>query len=514
MAPMKRPAAAPAAGAAPAKKQAAGFTKKIAEVEEAVLDSEALPMNVRKMLCSDLSSSLGVPKDQRHPYQDRVVGMIGEALSAVEAAAKKQAEEADAMLAECDAEKGRLETMQGEKMAALHAQMEAEKATKLALEAAVEAHRAAKAALGEAETEQKEGDEQYVVSAGEKSTLDAAMQDSFLKLKEGGVEETEAKEKMALLAKLGGQYEFGGSMMTSLPSALNKAPGQRGDFDNMVLKAFEDEFQTRIAKVDEVLAAGAPAKEERAEKVVAATTALTEAAEAEAAAKAEVESAIAATTELEGAYQEATKSVKEFMKDMKTKVAQAAAAKKALHSLEKGALAAFKELEAYVPAPPTSSQYKTIKGVRYEKDLLELAASEESEHGALTEASATKLFAAAMDGNVVTPTEKRTIKYVLNTYKCDDAAKAYLEAKMGSSWYQSIEGVTYERLLLQLAADESKPIGMEGAEKLWKSAMDRNEVTPTEKRTLEYILAHNAFAEDAKSFLEEKIAAAEAGVEE
>merc|ERR1711953_414453 len=141
--------------------------------------------------------------------------------------------------------------------------------------------------------------------------------------------------------------------------------------------------------------------------------------------------------------------------------------------LEKGAMADFKELDEW-DGKPKGGQYKTISGIRYEKDLLEMAGDEE-----ITMDKAQALFEKAMDGNVVTPTEKRTLRYILKNKGFVGEAKNSLETKMGSSWYQSIDGVQYERTLLTIAASEATagPLGMEAAEKLWNSGQDRNLVT-------------------------------------
>jgi len=140
-------------------------------------------------------------------------------------------------------------------------------------------------------------------------------------------------------------------------------------------------------------------------------------------------------------------------------------------------------------------------GVRYERDLLEMAGVEE-----ITMEKAGELFEKAMDGNVVTPTEKRTLRYILKNKGFAGEAKNFLETKMGSSWYQTIEGVQYERTLLTIAADEPTPLSKEAVEKLWTSAQDRNLVTPCEKLTLEYILGKYELTPDAKALLEENIA--------
>jgi len=84
--------------------------------------------------------------------------------------------------------------------------------------------------------------------------------------------------------------------------------------------------------------------------------------------------------------------------------------------------------------------------------------------------------------------------------------KNFLETKMGSSWYQTIDGVQYERTLLTIAANDAAPLGKETAEKLWNSAWDGNAVTSCEKRTLQHILEKSEFTADAKRWLEEHVA--------
>jgi hypothetical protein len=77
------------------------------------------------------------------------------------------------------------------------------------------------------------------------------------------------------------------------------------------------------------------------------------------------------------------------------------------------------------------SGYKTIAGVRYEKQLLQLAEHANS-HGRIDEEVAQKLWASALDGPGVTSTERRTIEYIMGTFTLDGAARAYLEGKLQS----------------------------------------------------------------------------------
>jgi len=68
--------------------------------------------------------------------------------------------------------------------------------------------------------------------------------------------------------------------------------------------------------------------------------------------------------------------------------------------------------------------YKTIDGVKYEKELLDLA----TEHttgkgeGKLSKDEVAELFKSASDGNGVTETEKVTLQYIRQNYEFTDAA--------------------------------------------------------------------------------------------
>mmetsp|Transcript_14306 Transcript_14306/g.39495 ORF Transcript_14306/g.39495 Transcript_14306/m.39495 type:complete len:137 (-) Transcript_14306:11-421(-) len=119
-----------------------------------------------------------------------------------------------------------------------------------------------------------------------------------------------------------------------------------------------------------------------------------------------------------------------------------------------------------------SSQYRTIRGVKYERDLLELAESEASGNRPISKAAAAKIWEQALDGNRVTPTERRTIEYILQEYKFTDAAKLFLESNLAgtaapqaasrrtpsyqrsnSSYYKTIDTVMYDRKLLEQAEE-------------------------------------------------------------
>eukprot|EP00928_Gymnodinium_smaydae_P025556 TRINITY_DN2030_c0_g1_i1.p2 TRINITY_DN2030_c0_g1~~TRINITY_DN2030_c0_g1_i1.p2 ORF type:complete len:556 (+),score=213.06 TRINITY_DN2030_c0_g1_i1:73-1668(+) len=518
---MKRPAAA-AAGIPPQKKQAAStatLAKKCESIREALRQAEGLSPSMQAMLTAGVESSLGVPKDKRHPVQEKVVGWITEALSSVKASIEEKRAAAAAAVANADGErKSREDSLEAAKQTQAE-RHDAVTAKKEASRAAGEALKAAKAAVLEAERAQAEGDAELKNVEAKKASLASALE-AFEKLQapppaaeaeEGAppppAVDTEAS--LAVVSTVGKEFGFDPSMLTALPSAFSKAPDQRGQFDTLVLDQFREEHAKKMATLDAELEAARPAREERAAAVDAAKKAEEEAASADETARAELQAAQTAQADADAATKAAQKALKEFAGEMKTATLSLSEAEKQVKAFAKGPLADLDELTDFDGTlPHAGSQYRHIGGVRYERELLELAAGEDT----ISKDSAEKLFTAAMDGPGVTPTEKRTLRYIVKRKKVADDAKSYLETKMGSSWYQTVDGVKYERLLLTLAEDATAggaKLTKEVAEKLWKSAMDANQVTPTEKRTLEHILATKEFEEDAKAFLEGHLAKAE-----
>jgi len=158
------------------------------------------------------------------------------------------------------------------------------------------------------------------------------------------------------------------------------------------------------------------------------------------------------------------------------------------------------------------SNYKQIAGVKYEKELLDLA-DVAAKDGQISHSEAKGLWQSALDGAGVTEVERRTLEYVLKEYKCTDKARALLrkmldlpaaEAKAPqSSYYRVIGGVRYDRELLEQAAAAAKdgPVSADAAKALWAAARDGKGVTEVERRTLEHVLKEHAFAPAAAELL-------------
>ena len=75
--------------------------------------------------------------------------------------------------------------------------------------------------------------------------------------------------------------------------------------------------------------------------------------------------------------------------------------------------------------------YKTIDGIKYEKELLDLATQHTTGkgEGKLSKDEVADLFNSANDGKGITDTEQRTLKYIRNNYEFTDAAAKDFDAE-------------------------------------------------------------------------------------
>merc|ERR1719421_2451221 len=72
------------------------------------------------------------------------------------------------------------------------------------------------------------------------------------------------------------------------------------------------------------------------------------------------------------------------------------------------------------------SQYQTIDGVKYDRELMDLAKHFMGD-GVIEKAEAVLLWNAALDGNVVTDIEQRSLRKIMKDKKMDDDARKHLE---------------------------------------------------------------------------------------
>jgi hypothetical protein len=168
----------------------------------------------------------------------------------------------------------------------------------------------------------------------------------------------------------------------------------------------------------------------------------------------------------------------------------------------------------------SKAQYKTIQGIKYERDLLDMAERETSRGNTLTKAGAEKIWEQALDGNRITTTERRTVEYIMDNFQVALDARTYFQAQLAApvpslkrkatGYYQTIGGISYDRVLLEQAKARAAASGghltFQDAIYLYGKANDGSGVTECEKRTLKYIAQQHALQTDAHEFFSKSLA--------
>jgi hypothetical protein len=318
-----------------------------------------LPKDVVGMLSNRtlLKDCLAVPKEDRHTYQEQVIQMLTEVMEGLEAAFNTKIAEAEKKVAASDVDKAAKEAAEKAASEALEAKKTAAEEAKTASAEAIEAAKAAKAALQAATDAQKAGDAELEAAGSKKEKVEAGK--GFLDaIKAGTVEEGKGSEAIEEVVSIAKNFGFDGTLITTLPSALGKAPGDRGTFDEMVFKQADDLLVKQIARLADTIANGETAKTARAAAVVEATTAL-ETVEATSTAKKDAKTeAAAAQKEAETAFKAAAKEVKGHGPLIKQCQEDVETIKSDLAEFCEGPKAAFAELVAFtliVPEAPAEA---------------------------------------------------------------------------------------------------------------------------------------------------------------
>eukprot|EP00933_Yihiella_yeosuensis_P079927 TRINITY_DN93345_c0_g1_i1.p1 TRINITY_DN93345_c0_g1~~TRINITY_DN93345_c0_g1_i1.p1 ORF type:complete len:358 (+),score=133.67 TRINITY_DN93345_c0_g1_i1:65-1138(+) len=338
---MKRPAAA---SSAPAKRGKTDVpSAKLNSVKRVVKGADAFPSSVRTMVCQDMALTLGLRKEERHAFQERVVQMIGEILTSVETGIQAKIAAAEAEVADADRDNRQRQTQAEAAFTAVDEKVGGTKGAQTRLTEEQNSLKGATKALSAAKAEQKTGDAPVVAAAANKEKLEKG--DSLVNsLKEGTLEGKAVKEAVTLIAKLAKEFSFDSALLTSIPSALSKALAERGSFDLLVIDQVKGEFAKNLSLVSAELTEGEAGKQERAAKVTAAEAALELCTKSEADAKAALDEASKAQKEAEDTKKAADKALKQFGPQMKAVQAKLDDLKTELKELQEGALAEFKEL--------------------------------------------------------------------------------------------------------------------------------------------------------------------------
>lgn len=364
---MKRPAAAFAARKGRGKKARSVGAEVLSQcglVAAAVLEAETFPSPVLEMLGSNLTDSLGVAKETRHPFQEKVVTMVGEVLQSVEAAKQAAVAEAEAKLGEVTAVKEERETAEKAATDELAAKEEVTSTATTAAQEAALALTTAEEALAAAEAGRAAGMAAQGADEKKKGQLETILASNYMPLKEGSVEGSKTRGMLASVMALGQEFEFDGTLLDTLPTAVAKAPGDRGTFDNLVVEQLEKEFKKCVADLEAKIAAAEPARKEHDAKVAEASAEVEKAKASDQEQKAALEAAKAAQKEALAAMKEAAKTVKQTGPEMKEATAALASAEAGLKAFRESPLAAYKALlerPEFVPEEPAPEEEEEEK---------------------------------------------------------------------------------------------------------------------------------------------------------
>eukprot|EP00443_Scrippsiella_acuminata_P085981 CAMPEP_0115480792 /NCGR_PEP_ID=MMETSP0271-20121206/57455_1 /TAXON_ID=71861 /ORGANISM="Scrippsiella trochoidea, Strain CCMP3099" /LENGTH=372 /DNA_ID=CAMNT_0002908487 /DNA_START=17 /DNA_END=1135 /DNA_ORIENTATION=+ len=342
MAPMKRPAASSASGVSKkvAKDPLAAKGDEIAAMLHA---AEGFPEAVIHAIATNLDKSLLIPKDQRHAFQEEVVGMIEQVLVSVEKALQSKAGDAQAKVAGSDSEKSVREQAVLAAEAVIAEKVAAVDAAKAALNEAAGEDAAAKTGMEDAKAEQKTGDAGYVEAAKKKSTLEAMFTDEYSTVKHWNSSNSWKKSVQAVV-RICKQFGFEPQLLVSAEPALSKPPDERGSFDNLVLQQLEDQIKSVLQQLGETLSNGEADKAARAGKVESAAARLASAVERFKACKVEVATTSSAVKEAEAQCMAAKKKLREFGPQLELATSELEAANVDLKDCE-AVLASFRVLQ-------------------------------------------------------------------------------------------------------------------------------------------------------------------------
>lgn len=319
-------------------------------IRSALLAAQGFPEAVLQMLAGNVESILGTCKEERHKTQEQAAEMVQTVLKAVEAALEANVSEAEGKVNSLSGEKDTRSATLESATAAVAAKKGASKAAKEAEAEAAAGLKSAKSACEAAKDAQQNGDADLEAADGKKKRLEAFLGGPFEEMKKGAVDPKQ--ESGAEILKIGKEYKLDASLLQSLPSAIGKAPAERGSFDELCLTQVEEEFKGHIQTLSATLSEGEPAKAARAVDVASAETALADAEKKKTAAVEAVASAKREEKEAEEALKAAKQAVKDFVPQLKEAGGALDDAKAELEQLKESALGPFEELMAWSNVPP------------------------------------------------------------------------------------------------------------------------------------------------------------------
>lgn len=221
-----------------------------------------LPDSVRDMLAAMIPITLGVSKDDRHPFHSRILEMTIEALEGGRAAVLKQMAEAELAIEVADQERSRVEAKREEAQVAQKEAGNALNENNSALALLLPTIPQLKADVKEFESLRRVVDKAHLALSMKRERLQSVLHDSYGALIDGIVTEARRFEQLRAIGHVGKQLECEADFIKSLLKALTKEPCSRTDFDRCLTAKFDEIASASLCHLDDALARGEPAYQE------------------------------------------------------------------------------------------------------------------------------------------------------------------------------------------------------------------------------------------------------------
>jgi len=313
-------------------------------IKEAIEEAENCTDNVKEMLCSTINVTMGSFKAARHPFNGRFVAMIGEVIASEHTRLTNDVAQKEVAFAELTPAKATREATLEQCKADSAAKAEAVEGAKQAIAGITTTLKDATSALKEAQKAEKTGNADLEATATRKIMLEETQKDSLVPLLDGTAAEGKSKKAKAVL-NVGKSFHFDASLLATAEPVLLKEVSDRGSFDATCLEQLQTAFASGIAALDATLAAGAPAKAERASLVQTAEAAKQAAEESQKDLKEKAAAAKEAKAAADAAEEAAAQTLEDFMPDLKEAGDGLDEAKEVLTAFIGGALQSFNELK-------------------------------------------------------------------------------------------------------------------------------------------------------------------------
>lgn len=296
------------------------------------------------MLAEMLDIAILTHKDQRHKYQESVVGMAGEVLSSTEGEMTKKLDEARTTESGIGQEQAAATQKVEELSATAQQKSEVVEERRVVVDGHASVFKEKTDALHAAEAADAEIAQQHDEHSKRAEMITKTKEEALATVQEDVVVEEKIKELVESLSPAQLGFEVDESVRVALPDALCKVPNERGEFDVKVVTQLEEELNRAVKTLEEKLGQLAEEKAKRSSALIEIRGVFDEADKKQQESSEQLESVEQEQKAAQDAVKEAQSELKAVVKRMKAATKSATVAQKQLADFQKGPWSAFASL--------------------------------------------------------------------------------------------------------------------------------------------------------------------------